>query len=167
MYLLKSSIIWGLLTACSAFTLPVISQAAPSTAPVVLPSLTVMSEPELRATVEILPFQENAVQRQALQQRLMKIERDIQAYSVDADFAGSIEVLPAAPAPDLDSLSPFLREYVLAIARGLQSSDPRNGLYVILQQFGIKRNATNVQISGQQFNLGQLELDLNPSIVSR
>lgn len=49
MYLLKSSIIWGLLTACSAFTLPVISQAAPFTAPVVLPSLTVMSEPELRA----------------------------------------------------------------------------------------------------------------------
>lgn len=53
MNLLKPSIL-GLITACAAFTLPISSHAAPATVsdPVVLPTLTVMAEPELRAVTE-------------------------------------------------------------------------------------------------------------------
>lgn len=120
--------------------------------PVKLPTLTVMAEPELRAETGYLPFQEQPQKRSALQQRVMKIERDIQSYTVDGDFAGNIDILPPQPAPDLDRLPISLQQYVLAIADGLQSSDPRNGVYVMLQNFGIDRNATNVQIAREQFN---------------
>ena len=37
-------------------------------------------------------YQEGASQRKALQMRLMKIERDIQAYSVDGDVVANIDV---------------------------------------------------------------------------
>lgn len=151
----------GFLTACTAFSLPILSHAAPAADSVVLPTLTVMAEPELRAVTEkMLPYQEQNSQRKALQMRLMKIERDIQAYSVDGDVVANIDVGAAAPNPDLDSLPTVFREYVLAVAQGLQSSDPRNGIYVILQPFGIDRNATNVQIVREQFDPNRLELSL-------
>jgi len=119
-----------------------------------------MAEPEMRAVTEITPYQEGASQHKALQMRLMKIERDIQAYSVDGDVVANIDVGAAAPNPDLDSLPTVFREYVLAVAQGLQSSDPRNGIYGILQPFGIDRNATNVQIVREQFDPNRLELSL-------
>jgi len=151
----------GFLTACTAFSLPILSHAAPAADSVVLPTLTVMAEPELRAVTEkMLPYQEQNSQRKALQMRLMKIERDIQAYSVDGDVVANIDMGAAAPNPDLDSLPTVFREYVLAVAQGLQSSDPRNGIYVILQPFGIDRNATNVQIVREQFDPNRLELSL-------
>ena len=120
--------------------------------PVKLPTLTVMAEPELRAETGYLPFQEQPQKRGALQQRVMKIERDIQGYTVDAEYKGNIDVMPAQPAPDIGSLPLGLQQYVMAIADGLQSSDPRNGVYVMLQNFGIDRNAINVQIAREQFN---------------
>ena len=43
---------------------------------------------------------------------------------------------------------------------GLQSSDPRNGLYIMLQPFGIDRNTMNVQISREQINLGNIDRSL-------
>ena len=46
----------------------------------------------MRAVTEITPYQEGASQRKALQMRLMKIERDIQAYSVDGDVVANIDV---------------------------------------------------------------------------
>ena len=151
-----------LILACTAFTFPVLSHSAPVTSAeaTVLPTLTVLAEPELRAVTEIAPYQEGASQRKALQMRLMKIERDIQAYSVGADMVSNIDVVAAAPDPDLDSLPVVFREYVLAIAQGLQSSDPRNGIYVLLQPFGIDRNATNVQIVREQFDPNRVELSL-------
>ena len=60
----------------------------------------------------------------------------------------------------LDSLPVVFREYVLAIAQGLQSSDPRNGVYVLLQPFGINRDATNVNIVREQFDPNRLNLSL-------
>lgn len=120
--------------------------------PVKLPTLTVMAEPELRAETGYLPFQQQPQKLNALQQRMMKIERDIQNYTVEGNFVENIDILPPPPAPDLDRLPIGLQQYVLAIADGLQSSDPRNGIYVILKNFGIDRNATNVQISREQFN---------------
>lgn len=137
------------------------TQAAPiSSGSVVLPTLIVMAEPELRAMTEIIPYQEEASQRDALNRYLMKVERDIQSYSVDADFAGSIDVVRAAPKPDLDSLPVVFREYVLVVAAGLQSADPRKGLYTILQPFGIDANATTVQIVREQFHPNQLNISL-------
>ncbi len=50
-----------------------------------------------------------------------------------------------------------MQQYVLAIARGLQSPDPREGLYIILAPFGIDRRAVNVQIAREQLSLGILE----------
>ena len=61
------------------------------------------------------------------------------------------------PAPNLSSLPPALQQHVLNIAYGLQSSDPRNGLYIMLQPFGIDRNAVNVQISREQINIGSID----------
>ena len=56
MNLLKPSIL-GLITACAAFTLPIFSHAAPAADSVVLPTLTVMAEPELRAVTEkMMPY---------------------------------------------------------------------------------------------------------------
>ena len=161
MNLLKSIQSLGLMLTCTAFTLPILRHATPAhSETTVLPTLTVMAEPEMRAVTEITPYQEGASQRKALQMRLMKIERDIQAYSVDGDVVANIDLGAAAPNPDLDSLPTVFREYVLAVAQGLQSSDPRNGIYVILQPFGIDRNATNVQIVREQFDPNRLELSL-------
>ena len=161
MNLLKSIQSLGLMLTCTAFTLPILSHATPAhSETTVLPTLTVMAEPEMRAVTEITPYQEGASQRKALQMRLMKIERDIQAYSVDGDVVANIDMGAAAPNPDLDSLPTVFREYVLAVAQGLHSSDPRNGIYVILQPFGIDRNATNVQIVREQFDPNRLELSL-------
>ena len=70
------------------------------------------------------------------------------------------------PAPDLSSLPPSLQQHVLNIANGLQSSDPRNGLYIMLQPFGIDRNAVNVQISREQINLGSIDRAL-PAVPPR
>lgn len=153
----------SLLPACAALIVPVLSHAASDTAsePVVLPTLTVMAEPELRAVTEkMLPYQEQNSQRKALQMRLMKIEREIQAYSVDGDIVANIDAMRAPVDPDLDSLPVVFREYVLAVAQGLQSSDPRNGVYVLLQPFGINRDATNVQIVREQFDPNRLDLSL-------
>lgn len=108
----------------------------------------------------MMPYQEQNSQLKALQMRLMKIERDIQAYSVDGDIAANIDVMRSPVAPDLDSLPVVFREYVLAIAQGLQSSDPRNGVYILLQPFGINRDATNVQIVREQFDPNRLSLSL-------
>ena len=50
----------------------------------------------------------------------------------------------------------LLREHV-NIAAGLQSSNPTEGLYIMLQPFGIDRNATNVQITREQISIGQID----------
>nr|WP_314104368.1 hypothetical protein [Acinetobacter lwoffii] len=148
----------GFLTACTAFSLPILSHAAPAANSVVLPTLTVMAEPELRAVTEkMLPYQEQNSQRKALQMRLMKIERELQDYTVNADFAGDIEILPSSNPARLDSLPPGLQQYVQAIADGLRSADPRDGIYLMLVPFGINRNATSVQTAREQFNLNNID----------
>lgn len=168
MNLLKP-IIRSLIATCMALTLPLLGHAGSTgeSDSVILPTLTVMAEPELRAVIEVVPYQEDAAQQQALQMRLMEIERDIQAYSVDADFVANIDVMRAPAPPDLDSLPVIFQEYVLAVAQGLLSSDPRNGLYVVLQPFGINRDATTVQIAREQFNSYRNQLNLSLPSPSR
>lgn len=122
-----------------------------------LPTLTIMAEPELRAETGFVPFQEDLDQRKSLQRRVMKAEQNIQGYAANADFVGTVELLPPPTQPDMNQLPVALQHYVMAIANGLQSSDPRNGLYIMLQSVGIDRHAANVQISREQVNFGTLE----------
>ena len=122
-----------------------------------LPALTVMAEPELRRETGAVPYQQETARRKALQHRVMQIENDAQSFIVDPEVVANLDILPMEPAPNLSSLPPSLQQHVLNIASGLQSSDPRNGLYIMLQPFGINRDATNVQISREQINLGTID----------
>ena len=152
MHLLKTISLSSTLLFASALTTLAQAETVHIVDPVKLPTLTVMAEPELRAETGYLPFQQQPQKRSALQQRVMKIERDIQGYTVNADYKGNVDVIPAQPGPDIGTLPIGLQHYVMNIANGLQSSDPRNGVYVMLENFGIDRNATNVQIAREQFN---------------
>lgn len=122
-----------------------------------LPALTVMAEPELRRETGAVPYQQETARRKALQHRVMQIENDAQSFIVDPEVVANLDILPMEPVPNLSSLPPSLQQHVLNIANGLQSSDPRNGLYIMLQPFGIDRNAVNVQISREQINIGSID----------
>ena len=124
-----------------------------------LPVLTVMAEREMREETAVEPYQQETGRRKALQHRVMQLEGDAQSFTVDPTVVANLDVLPV-PKVDMSSLSPALQQYVLNIANGLQSSDPRNGIYTILQPMGIDRNATNVQISREQMNLGTIDRSL-------
>lgn len=131
-----------------------------------LPALTVMAEPELRRETGVVPYQQETARRKALQHRVMQIENDAQSFIVDPEVVANLDILPMEPAPNLSSLPPALQQHVLNIANGLQSSDPRNGLYIMLQPFGIDRHAVNVQISREQINIGSIDRAL-PAVPPR
>lgn len=131
-----------------------------------LPALTVMAEPELRRETGAVPYQQETARRKALQHRVMQIENDAQSFIVDPEVVANLDILPMEPAPNLSSLPPSLQQHVLNIANCLQSSDPRNGLYIMLQPFGIDRNAVNVQISREQINIGSIDRAL-PAVPPR
>lgn len=126
-----------------------------------MPALTIMAEREMRAETGIVEYQEQVDRRKALQHRVMELERDTQNKGVDATIVSNMDILPAAAMPDMSNLSPLMQQHVLDIAAGLQSSDPRNGLYIMLQPFGFDRNATSVQISRDQINMGTIDRQLN------
>ena len=135
------------------------AHAAPDS--VTLPTLTVMADRELREETEfMLPLQQQSSQKKALKMRMMKIERELQDYTVNADFAGDLDILPSSNPARLDSLPPGLQQYVQAIADGLGSADPRDGIYLMLVPFGINRNATSVQAAREQFNLNNIDRTL-------
>ncbi len=75
----------------------------------------------LEETEFMLPLQEQSSQKKALKMRMMKIERELQDYTVNADFAGDLDILPSTNPARLDSLPPGLQQYVQAIADGLRS----------------------------------------------
>lgn len=149
--------------ACAAF-IPAFAQEQQEA--VRLPALTVMAEPELRRETGVVPYQQETARRKALQHRVMQIENDAQSFIVDPEVVANLDILPMEPAPNLSSLPPSLQQHVLNIANGLQSSDPRNGLYIMLQPFGIDRNAVNVQISREQINIGSIDRAL-PAVPPR
>ncbi|CAM4161890.1 hypothetical protein [Acinetobacter pragensis] len=125
-----------------------------------LPALTVMAEREMREETVVEPYQQETARRKALQHRVMKIEEDAQSFVIDPAVVANLDILPAEPAPNLSSLPPALQQHVLNIASGLQSSDPRNGIYIMLQPFGLDSNVVNVQISREQINLGNIDRSL-------
>ena len=121
-----------------------------------LPVLRPLAEPELRAETGIIQYQQDPQQTRALQHKIMKIQRDTQNFVLDPRILTTLDLVPEGPMPDINSLPLALQQHILAIARGLQSTDPREGLYILLQPFGIDRNASNVQIAREQISLGIL-----------
>ncbi|MDN5511378.1 hypothetical protein [Acinetobacter sp.] len=124
------------------------------------PELSPLTDSELRVeaeTVQVMYDPHDHQREKALQHRIMQIQMDAQNFVVDPTIVMTIDLVPEPPMPDINSLPLPLQQYVLAIARGLQSSDPREGLYILLEPFGINRNAVNVQIAREQISLGVLE----------
>ncbi|KGT46041.1 MULTISPECIES: hypothetical protein [Acinetobacter] len=150
----------SLLMLLSLFTALFLIDAHAASDPVTLSTLTVMTEDELRAETIMPPLQEQTSQKKALNMRLMKIERELQDYTVNADYAGDIEIIPRSNPARLDDLPPGLQQYVQSIADGLRSADPRDGIYLMLAPFGIDRNATNVQRAREQFNQNNVDRTL-------
>ena len=89
---------------------------------------------------------------QSLKMRVLHIERDLHGADIPPNFAQNLDILPAPEMPDTSGVSPLMQQHVANIAAGLQSADPREGLYIMLAPFGIDRNATNVQTSREQFS---------------
>ena len=132
----------------------------------VLPTLKLLAEPELRQETGIVPFQEDLNARKALQHIVMRSQWDAQNFKVDSDVVANVEYQPKPAEPNLSSLSPFLQSYVMAIADGLRSSDPTQGLYVMLQPYGIDRGNINaVRQNGIHIQLtmpqGQLHIPVS------
>ena len=122
-----------------------------------LPTFKTMAESELRAETGVIPYQQDENIRKALQHRIVQLQDDAQSFVVDPTITQNIDILPPAVTADINSVPPLLREHVLNIAAGLQSSNPTEGLYIMLQPFGIDRNATDVQIAREQISIGQID----------
>lgn len=103
-----------------------------------LPTIKVMADSELRdEQVTMTPFQEEKDARKALQHKIIKSEQDIQNYMI-GDNATVVNIQPQAMPVDMSSLNPLMQEYVLAVAAGLQSSDPTSGLMTMLQPVSMR-----------------------------
>ncbi len=107
---------------------------------VTLATLQVLAEPELRTETGVVPYQNDEKNLRALQHQVMRSSREAQNFMIDSRVVANLEIQPLELKPDLNSLSPFLQQYVLSIAQGLQSSDPTQGLYIMLQPFGLDRS---------------------------
>ncbi|OTG67188.1 hypothetical protein [Acinetobacter silvestris] len=125
-----------------------------------LPTIKVMAESELREEVGFIPFQQDKTVRKVLQHKIMKNEQDIQNFVVDGSIR-EIDYQPIAAKPDMSQLSPALQQYVLAVATGLQSSDPTTGLFTMLKQFGIDRSNVDGMRSGT------VKLNLDPNLLQQ
>ena len=121
-----------------------------------------MAEPELRQESGVVPFQEDTQVRKALQHQVIRHERELQNVTVDSHVIANYEYQPKV-VPDMGSLSPFLQQYVMSIANGLQSSDPTQGLYIMLQSVGIDRNNINDYRSGA---LAIKEINIEPNLLN-
>lgn len=105
-----------------------------------LPTIKVMAEAELREEIGSLPFQEDKDVRKALQHQIIKKENEIQNYVIGDNFA-VLDMQPKASEPNINQISsPLLREYVLAVAAGLQSSDPTSGLFTMMEPLSMGMN---------------------------
>jgi hypothetical protein len=122
----------------------------------VLPTLKLMAEPELRQETGVVAYQQDEKKRRALQHQVLRKERDIQNFVVDSQIVMNYDYEPKPPAPDMNSLPPFLQQHVMSIANGLQSSDPTEGLYIMLQPFGINRdNINDIRNGGLEIHINQ------------
>lgn len=149
MNFIKASV---LVTALSAIWLPTVQ--AEEVEVTRLPTIKVMADAELRdEQVTMTPFQEEKDARKALQHKITKSEQDIQNYVI-GDNIGAIDFQPK-PTVDMSKLSPLMQEYVLAVAAGLQSSDPTSGLLTMLQplSMGLTRDQAIESVKNGTFKL--------------
>ncbi|MFV5499137.1 hypothetical protein VXP99_02240 [Acinetobacter towneri] len=136
---------------------------------VTLPTLHVLAEPELRTETGIVPYQNDEKNLRALQHQVIRNSREAQNFMIDSHVVANLEIQPLQAQPDLNSLSPFLQQYVLSIAQGLQSSDPTQGLYIMLQPFGINRSNSmqpidrdmHIQLDLKNVSIGAIEHSIN------
>lgn len=112
-----------------------------------LPTIRVMAESELREEVGFVPFQEDKKVRQALQHREYKTHYDIQNALVPEGMT-TVDYQPVMAQPDLSQFSPFLQQYILAVAGGIQSSDPTNGIFEMLRDLNINRSNVDAYREG-------------------
>lgn len=148
MNFIKASV---LVTAFAFFGLPNVQAKEVTT----LPTIKVMADAELRdEQVTMTPLQEDKNVRKALQQKIIKSEQDIQNYMI-GDNANLVHIQPQVMPVDMSNLNPLMKEYVLAIASGLQSSDPTSGLFTMLQplSMGMNRDQAIEAVKNGSFNI--------------
>lgn len=120
-----------------------------------LPTIRLMAESELREeVVGPTPFQEDKKVRQALQHRIYKTHTDMQNAGIPENIS-AVEFEPKAAQPDLSQVSPFLEDYILAVAMGFQSSNPSNGVFKILEPLNINRD------NAEAFREGSIKVRLD------
>lgn len=128
-----------------------------------LPTIRVMAESELREEVGFVPFQEDKKVRQALQHHEYKTHYDIQNALVPEGMT-TVDYQPVMAQPDLSQLSPFLQQYILAVAGGIQSSDPTNGIFKMLEPLKIYRSNVDAYREGtMKVNINDI-IDLQKKI---
>ncbi len=126
-----------------------------------LPTIRVMAESELRDEVGFVPFQEDKKVRQALQHHEYKIHNE---NALVPEGITTVDYQPVIAQPDMTQLSPFLREYILAVAGGIQSSDPTNGLFEMLKPLNINRSNVDAYRDGtMKVNINDI-IDLQKKI---
>ena len=130
-----------------------------------LPTIKVMADTELRDEVltTMPPLQENEKVRRNLQHYIIKKEQGIQNYEI-GNQAHVLNVVPQTALPDMSHLSPLQQQYVLAVAAGLQSSDPSSGIFKMLEPLGIDREKAlnHVQSGG-----GAIQIHLDSQRLSQ
>lgn len=148
MNFIKASIF---VTALTCLWLPTVQAEEVAT----LPTIKVMADSELRdEQITMTPLQEDKSVRKALQQKIIKSEQDIQNYVI-GDNATVVNIQPQVMPVDMSGLNPLMKEYVLAIASGLQSSDPTSGLLTMLQpiSMGLTRDQAIEAVKNGSFNI--------------
>ena len=121
-----------------------------------LPTFKTMAESELRAETGVIPYQQDENIRKALQHRIVQLQDDAQSFVVDPTITQNIDILPPAVTADLNSVPPLLREHVLNIAAGLQSSNPTEGLYIMLSRLALTVMRPMYKLPVNKFRLGRL-----------
>ena len=142
----------------SSLSFPLMAQASDV---ISLPTITVMAEEELREEdVGILPYQEDEDVKEALRHKIYKLETDMQNKEMSENASIAMNYIPNTVIPDMSQYSPFVQQYILAVASGFQSSDPTNGAFEILNTLDINRNNIDT------IRNGTMEINLNQNIVN-
>lgn len=126
---------------------------------VTLPKMTVMAEPEMSNETGYVPFVQEEKNLRALQHQVIRGTWNAENFMVNPDIVANLDFQPI-PEPNLNSLLPALQQYVMTIAQGLQSSDPTQGLYTILGNFGIDRSNSMDPDRGIKFHINMDKVNI-------
>ncbi|ATO18929.1 hypothetical protein BS636_04260 [Acinetobacter sp. LoGeW2-3] len=133
------------------------AQAEDEKSVVKLPTMTIMAEPEMSNETGYVPFVQEEKNQRALQHQVMRSSKEAQNFVLNTQVIENLDFQPQVQ-PDFSKVSPMLQQYVMSIAQGLQSSDPTQGLNIMLQPLGIDRS--NSQSAEYRF-----QLQINPGTI--